>query len=62
MNAAIEDLQLATAIPNKESHRATAIELVDHAIQQVQEGERHDEQHRGKLRVFRAAGATFWDG
>ncbi len=50
MSAALEHLQQARveldkATPNKGGHRERALELVDKAIQQVQEGEVYSEQH-----------------
>jgi hypothetical protein len=53
MSAAIGHLQqakeeLQRAAPNKGGHRERAMELVNQAIQQVQEGEQYDEQHPGR--------------
>jgi hypothetical protein len=50
MSAAIGHLQqakeeLQRAAPNKGGHRERAMELVNQAIQQVQEGEQYYEQH-----------------
>jgi hypothetical protein len=50
MSAALGHLQqareeLQRAAPNKGGHRARAMELVNQAIQQIQEGEQYDEQH-----------------
>jgi hypothetical protein len=50
MSAALGHLQqaraeLEKAVPNKGGHRERAMELVDKAIQQVQEGEVYYEQH-----------------
>jgi uncharacterized protein HemX len=43
LQKAKEELQRAT--PNKGGHREKAMELVNQAIQQVQEGERYYEEH-----------------
>jgi hypothetical protein len=43
LQQAKEELQRAT--PNKGGHREKAMELVNQAIQQVQEGEQYFEQH-----------------
>jgi len=53
MSAAIGHLQqakeeLQRAAPNKGGHRERAIELVNQAIQQVQQGEQYFEQHQGR--------------
>ena len=53
MSAAIGHLQqakeeLQRAAPNKGGHREKAMELVNQAIQQIQEGEQYDEQHPGR--------------
>lgn len=53
MSAAIGHLQqakeeLQRAAPNKGGHRERAMELVNQAIQQVQEGEQYFEQHPGR--------------
>ncbi|HUK48061.1 MAG TPA: hypothetical protein VLW06_10735 [Terriglobales bacterium] len=53
MSAALGHLQqakdeLEKATPNKGGHREKAMQLVDQAIQQVQEGERYYEQHPGR--------------
>lgn len=53
MSAAIGHLQqakeeLQRAAPNKGGHRERAMELVDQAIQQVQQGEQYYEQHPGR--------------
>ncbi|HZP16661.1 MAG TPA: hypothetical protein VFB00_01755 [Terriglobales bacterium] len=40
--------ELEKAAPNKGGHRERAIQLVDQAIQQVQEGEQYFMQHGGK--------------
>lgn len=50
MSAALGHLQqakdeLEKATPNKGGHREKAMQLVDQAIQQVQEGERYYEEH-----------------
>ena len=46
LQQAKEELQRATA--NKGGHREKALELVNQAIQQVQEGERYYQEHGGK--------------
>jgi len=43
LQQAKEELQRAT--PNKGGHREKAMELVNQAIQQVQEGERYYQEH-----------------
>jgi hypothetical protein len=53
MSAAIGHLQqakeeLQRAAPNKGGHRERAMELVNQAIQQVQEGEQYYEQNGGR--------------
>jgi hypothetical protein len=53
MSAALGHLQqakeeLQRAAPNKGGHRERAMELVNQAIQQVQQGEQYYEQHRGR--------------
>jgi hypothetical protein len=53
MSAALGHLQqakaeLERAAPNKGGHREKAMELVNQAIQQVQEGERYFQEHGGK--------------
>jgi hypothetical protein len=53
MSAALGHLQqakeeLQRAAPNKGGHRERAMELVNQAIQQVQEGEQYFEQHSGR--------------
>ncbi len=53
MSAAIGHLQqakaeLEKAMPNKGGHRERAMQLVDQALQQVQEGEVYYEQHGGR--------------
>jgi hypothetical protein len=50
MSAALGHLQqakaeLEKATPNKGGHRERALQIVDQAIQQVQEGERYSEPH-----------------
>lgn len=50
MSAALTHLQeaksaLEQATPNKGGHRERAMQLVDQAIQQVQEGEKYYEEH-----------------
>jgi hypothetical protein len=40
--------ELQRAAPNKGGHREKAMELVNQAIQQIQEGEQYDEQHPGR--------------
>jgi hypothetical protein len=50
MSAALGHLQqakdeLQRAAPNKGGHREKAMELINQAIQQVQEGEQYYEQH-----------------
>jgi hypothetical protein len=39
--------ELERATPNKGGHREKAIQLVNEAMQQVQEGEAYFEQHKG---------------
>jgi hypothetical protein len=46
LQQAKEELQRAT--PNKGGHRERAMELVNQAIQQVQDGERYFEEHQGR--------------
>ena len=46
LQQAKEELQRST--PNKGGHRERAMELVNQAIQQVQEGERYFQEHGGK--------------
>jgi uncharacterized protein HemX len=53
MSAALGHLQearaeLEKATPNKGGHRERAMQLVDQAIQQVKDGEKYYEEHRGK--------------
>ena len=53
MSAALGHLQqakeeLQRAAPNKGGHRERAMELVNQAIQQVQEGEQYYEQNGGR--------------
>ena len=53
MSAAMGHLQqakseLEKAAPNKGGHRERALQLVDQAIQQVQEGEAYYQQHGGR--------------
>jgi hypothetical protein len=53
MSAALGHLQqakeeLQRAAPNKGGHREKAMELVNQAIQQVQEGERYFQEHGGR--------------
>lgn len=53
MSAALGHLQqakdeLQRATPNKGGHRERAMELVNQAIQQVQDGERYFEEHQGR--------------
>jgi hypothetical protein len=53
MSAAMGHLQqakseLERAAPNKGGHRERAMQLVDQAIQQVQEGEAYYQQHGGR--------------
>ena len=53
MSAALGHLEQAKAeleksTPNKGGHREKAMQLVDQAIQQVQQGEAYYEQHPGK--------------
>lgn len=53
MSAALGHLQqakeeLQRAAPNKGGHRERAMELVNQAIQQVQDGERYYEQNGGR--------------
>ncbi|HEY4661180.1 MAG TPA: hypothetical protein VIG91_06735 [Terriglobales bacterium] len=53
MSAAIGHLQqakeeLQRAAANKGGHRAKAMQLVDEAIQEVQQGEQYDETHPGR--------------
>ena len=53
MSAALGHLQqakeeLQRSAPNKGGHRERAMELVNQAIQQVQEGERYFQEHGGK--------------
>ena len=53
MSAALGHLQqakgeLERAAPNKGGHREKAMELVNQAIQQVQEGERYYQEHPGR--------------
>jgi hypothetical protein len=53
MSAAIGHLrqakeELQRAAPNKGGHREKAMELVNQAIQQIEEGEQYDEQHPGR--------------
>lgn len=40
--------ELEKATPNKGGHREKAIELVDQAMQQVEEGEKYGTEHPGK--------------
>lgn len=40
--------ELERAVPNKGGHRERALELVNQALQQVQEGEAYYEQHGGR--------------
>lgn len=40
--------ELERAAPNKGGHREKAIQLVNDAMQQVQEGEQYFQQHRGQ--------------
>jgi hypothetical protein len=52
MSAALGHLQearaeLEKATPNKGGHREKAMQLVDQAIQQVQQGEAYYQQHKG---------------
>ncbi len=52
MSAALGHLQeakaeLEKATPNKGGHRERAMQLVDQAIQQVQQGEAYYQQHKG---------------
>jgi hypothetical protein len=46
LQQAKEELQRAT--PNKGGHRERAMELVNQAMQQVQDGERYFEEHQGR--------------
>jgi len=39
--------ELERAAPNKGGHRERAMQLVDQAMQQIDEGEQYDQQHRG---------------
>ena len=53
MNAAYEHLrqakeELEQATPNKGGHRERAMQLVDQARQQIEEGERYMQEHRGR--------------
>jgi hypothetical protein len=53
MSAAIGHLQqakeeLQRAAPNKGGHREKAMELVNQAIREVEQGEQYDEQHPGR--------------
>jgi hypothetical protein len=53
MSAAIGHLQqakeeLQRAAPNKGGHRERAMELVNQAIREVEQGEQYDEQHPGR--------------
>ena len=53
MSAALGHLEqakaeLEKAAPNKGGHRERAMQLVDQALQQVQEGEVYYEQHGGR--------------
>ena len=53
MSAALGHLQqakeeLQRAAPNKGGHRERAMELVNQAIQQVQDGERYYQEHGGR--------------
>jgi hypothetical protein len=53
MSAALGHLQEARAeleksTPNKGGHRERAMQLVDQAIQQVQQGEVYYQQHKGR--------------
>ena len=53
MSAALGHLQearaeLEKAAPNKGGHRERAMQLVDQAIQQVQQGEAYFQQHKGR--------------
>ena len=53
MSAALGHLEqakaeLEKAMPNKGGHRERALQLVDQAIQQVQEGEAYYQQHGGR--------------
>jgi hypothetical protein len=53
MSAALGHLEQAKAeleksTPNKEGHREKAMQLVDQAIEQVQQGEAYYEQHAGR--------------
>ncbi len=40
--------ELEKATPNKGGHREKAMQLVDEAMQQVQQGEAYYQQHRGR--------------
>jgi uncharacterized protein HemX len=40
--------ELEKATPNKGGHRERALQLVDQAMQQVQDGEKYYEEHHGK--------------
>jgi hypothetical protein len=40
--------ELEKAAPNKGGHRERAMQLVDQAMQQIQEGERYAQEHRGR--------------
>jgi hypothetical protein len=40
--------ELQRAAPNKGGHRERAMELVNQAIREVEQGEQYDEQHPGR--------------
>jgi len=40
--------ELERAAPNKGGHRAKAMQLIDQAMQQIQEGEQYAQQHPGR--------------